>query len=232
MLDGSLIAFVALKLGLSCPAVFSELAFSARPRSINDRANVAILSEAACREENPDHAWIAAYIKTGFQSRVVTFRSGKVLLGKQVEELLKRSPKEELRQEVSAGVFLLSPRRMAEQAGVLNTTTAASRLKEALSPQAQFAYLEATEKLTYQEDCADGWLKCWVLSGASAKDKALWLSTEVVLAKAAAGLLSTHQTPAPIETVSLDEAVPTAPTVMEPEVSAATLNISPVFVSP
>lgn len=177
MLTGSLIMFFAVKMGLSCPQLFTELALTAKPRAAYDLKSIGVLAEAACAVEETDSLWVSAYIKTGFQSRMAVTHDGKFLFAAKANKYLKQLKASEL-SNVSVGAFSLP-------AGSIKGSLGIKRVEDTMSGDNQIKYLSTAIKSQYFEKCDKEWVKCWSVNDRSSADKDYWKSVETLLAKAA-----------------------------------------------
>lgn len=177
MLSGSLIMFFAIKMGITCPQLFSDLALTAKPRISYDRKSLKALSEAACAQEETDSYWVSAYIKSGFNSKIVATPDGKFIFANKADSFMKNATIKAL-VSVSVGSYLLPG--MA-----LKGTVSAGSPEEYLKADNQIKYLSTSVKAQFFEKCQEEWLRCWSVNDRSTADRDYWKSVEVLLAKSA-----------------------------------------------
>lgn len=189
MLDGSLIAFIALQIGASCPSVFYSLAEEVRPdRVAMEAEQVKELATAACRQVNPDDLWVASFVRTGFASRVVVLPNKKSYIGPEAmivaKDLVQGASPGDPYPIAYVGPFFVSFRRYASKFD--------GKIETAMSAERQVRWLSDTFRPEFRRKCGIKWAQCYFLKGATPRDKAVWKGAEVLLARSARSLLMTR----------------------------------------
>ena len=192
MLDGSLIAYFAIRLAIPCEVIFAETAYDARPNLRTEHRYVEQFAEDACHFDNPDHLWLAAFIKSGFQSRLVITSRGNRYVGNEVDRLVNVSKERAARMGLSDGKTPMVKEGLYVGVFGLNFrkgyTFFDGSLANAISPRYQSFWLSESRD-SHFDRCQIDWARCFFLKGATDLDLAAWKRAELSLAKAVKKIL-------------------------------------------